>query len=72
MLTRFMTISHYTYLVLKMPTPNGVLSVYVDLIVSLKCDNEALDIAMMNACVDTSAVMVAEATKVAPSDLTVP
>jgi hypothetical protein len=72
MLTRFMTISHYTYLVLKMPTPNGVLSVYVDLIVSLKCNNEALDIAMTNACVDTSAVMAAEATKVAPSDLTVP
>jgi hypothetical protein len=27
MLARFMAILHYTYLVLKMPTPNGILSV---------------------------------------------
>jgi hypothetical protein len=28
MLARFMTIPHYTYLVLKMPAPNGVLTIY--------------------------------------------
>jgi hypothetical protein len=72
MLARFMAIPHYTYLVLKMSAPHGVLTVYSDLIVSFKCDNEALEIATTNACIDTSAFMIAEAAKVAPSDLTVP
>jgi hypothetical protein len=69
MLARFMTISHYTYLVLKMPAPNGVLIVYGDLLISFKCDNRALEISMTNACFSASAVMVAEAKKVDQSDL---
>jgi hypothetical protein len=71
MLARFMAIPHYTYLVLKMATPNGVLTVYGDLIVSFKCDNEAPDIATMNACIDASVVMVAEAMKIITTDLTI-
>jgi hypothetical protein len=55
-----------------MPAPNGVLTVYDDLLISFKCDNEALEIATTNACFGASAVMVAEAKKVDPSDLTVP
>jgi hypothetical protein len=55
-----------------MSAPRGVLTVYGDLIVSLKCDNEALKIAMTNDCFDASAVMVAEAKKVALTDLTIP
>jgi hypothetical protein len=34
MLARFMAVPHYTYLELKMPTPNWVLSIYGDIIVS--------------------------------------
>jgi hypothetical protein len=71
MLARFMAIPHYTYLVLKMPTPQRVLTVYGDLIVSFKCDNEALEIATTNAYIDASTVMVAEAKKVASTDLTI-
>jgi hypothetical protein len=71
MLARFMTILHHTYLVLKIPTPNGVLSVYGDLIVSFKCDSEALHIATTTACANASAVLVTKVAKVAPSDLTV-
>jgi hypothetical protein len=67
-----MAILHYTYLVLRMLAPNGVLTVYGDLIISFICDNEALDIATTNACIDASVVMVAEAVKVAPTDLTLP
>jgi hypothetical protein len=67
-----MAIPHYTYLVLKMPAPHGVLTVYSDLIVSFKCDNEALEIATTNACIDVSSVMVAEDKKVASTDLTIP
>jgi hypothetical protein len=71
MLARFMAVLHYTYLVLKMPAPKGVLTVYGDLLILFKCDNEALEIAMTNACFGASAVMVAEAKKVDLSDLTV-
>jgi hypothetical protein len=59
MLARFMAVPHYTYLVLKMTAPKGVLCIYGDLIVPFKCDNEAPDIATMNCCVDTSAVRIA-------------
>jgi hypothetical protein len=72
MLARFMVIPHYTYLVLRMPTPHGVLTIYGDLIVSFKCDNEALEIATTNACIDTSTVMVTEAKKVSSTDLIIP
>jgi hypothetical protein len=72
MLARFMAIPHYTYLVLKMPAPNGVLTVYGDLLISFKCDNATLEIATTNACFSASAVMVAEAMKVDQSDLTIP
>jgi hypothetical protein len=72
MLARFMAITYYTYLVLKMPALNGVLTVYGDLIVLFKCDNKALDITTTNACINASAAMIAEATKVTPSDVTVP
>jgi hypothetical protein len=72
MLSRFMAVPHYTYLVMEMPTPKGVLIVYDDLLLSFKCDNEALEIATTNACFGASTVMVAEAKKVAPTDLTIP
>jgi hypothetical protein len=72
MMARFMAVPHYTYLLLKMPAPNGVLTVYGDLLISFKCDNAALEIATMHACFGASAVMVAEAKKVDQSDLTVP
>jgi hypothetical protein len=72
MLARFMAIPHYTYLVLKMSAPNGVLTVYDNRFISFKCDSEAREIATTNACFSASAVMVAEAKKVDPSDLTIP
>jgi hypothetical protein len=71
MLARFMAVPHYTYLVLKMLAPKGVIIVYGDLLISFKCDNEALEITTMNACFGASTVMVAEAKKVAPTDLTI-
>jgi hypothetical protein len=72
MLDRFMAVPHYTYLVLKMLAPKGVLIVYGDLLILFKCDNEALEISTTNACFGASAIMVAEAKKVDLSDLTVP
>jgi hypothetical protein len=72
MLAMFMAVPHYTYLVLKMPAPKGVLTVYIDLLISFKCDTAALQIATMHAYFGASAVMVAEAKKVDQSDLTIP
>jgi hypothetical protein len=71
MLARFMVVLHYTYLVLKMPAPKGVLTVYGDLLISFKCDNAALEIAMMHDWFGALAVMVAKAKKVDQSDLTI-
>jgi hypothetical protein len=71
-LARFMAVPHFTYLVQKMPAPNGVLTVYGDLLISFKCDNMALEIATTHACFGAFAVMVAEAKKVDQSDLIVP
>jgi hypothetical protein len=72
MLARFMAVPDYTYLVLKMLDPKGVLTVYGDLLISFKCDSEALETATTNTYFGASAVMVAEAKKVDLSDLTVP
>jgi hypothetical protein len=41
-ITKFMAIPHYTYLVLKMPSPVGVLSLQGDLKISHDCDTEAV------------------------------
>jgi hypothetical protein len=64
MLARFMVVPHYTYLVLKMPAPKGVLTVYGDLLISFKCDTIALEIATTHACFGASPIMVDEAKKV--------
>jgi hypothetical protein len=72
MLARFMAVPHYTYLVLKLPTPKEVLTVHGNLQISFKCDIAALEIATTHACFGASAVMVAEAKKVDQSELTVP
>jgi hypothetical protein len=47
-ITKFMAVPHYTYLVLKMPCPAGVLSLQGDLKISHDCDTEAVEIASTN------------------------
>jgi hypothetical protein len=37
-IAKFMVVPHYTYLVLKMPSPAGVLSLQGDLKISFDCD----------------------------------
>jgi hypothetical protein len=54
-----------------MSAPRGVLTVYGDLLVSFKCDNEVLEIATTSTCFGASAVMVAEAKKVASTNLAI-
>jgi hypothetical protein len=47
-IANFMAVPHYTYLVLKMPSPVGVLSLQGDLKISHDCDTEAVEIASTN------------------------
>ena len=44
-LAKFMAILHYTYLLLKMPGPNGVISLQSDLKRAFDCDVKAIQIA---------------------------
>jgi hypothetical protein len=64
MLARFMAIPHHTYLIMKMPAPNGILSFYGDILVSYKCESNTVDLAKVSACKAAAMVMVAQATKI--------
>jgi hypothetical protein len=44
-IAKFMAVPHYTYLVLKMPSPAGVLSLQGDLKISFDCDTKAVELA---------------------------
>lgn len=44
-LTKFMAIPHYSYLVLKMPTPGGVLYLQANLTIAYDCEKESLALA---------------------------
>jgi hypothetical protein len=44
-IAKFMAVPHYTYLVLKMPIPVGVLSLQGDLKISFDCDTKAVELA---------------------------
>jgi hypothetical protein len=47
-IAKFMAVPHYMYLVLKMPSPAGVLSLQGDLKISLDCDTGAMELAATN------------------------
>jgi hypothetical protein len=47
-IAKFMAVPHYTYLVLKMPSPVGVLSLQGDLKISFDCDTKAVELAATN------------------------
>jgi hypothetical protein len=64
-ITKFMAVPHYTYLVLKMPSPAGVLSLQGDLKISHDCDTEAVEIASTNQ-------VYAASKKLATSELDIP
>ncbi|XP_034601239.1 uncharacterized protein [Setaria viridis] len=72
MLARFMAIPHHTYLILKMPAPNGVLSIYDDVETSYKRDTEAMQLAEALEYRAKAIAMVAEAQKVDKDQLIIP
>jgi hypothetical protein len=71
-IAKFMAVPHYTYLVLKMPSPVGVLSPQGDLKISYDCDTEAVEIASTNQVPNAMMEVYAVSKKLAPSELDIP
>jgi hypothetical protein len=71
-ITKFMEVPHYTYLVLKMPSPAGVVSLQGDLKISFDCDTEAVELAATNQVPNTMMEIYAASKKLAPSELDIP
>jgi hypothetical protein len=71
-IAKFMAVPHYTYLVLKMPSPAGVLLLQGDLKISHDCDTEAVEIASTNQVPNTMMEVYAALKKLAPSELDIP
>jgi hypothetical protein len=68
-IAKFMEVPHYTYLVLKMPSPAGVLSLQGDLKISFDYDKEAMELAATNQVPNAMMKIYATSKKLAPSEL---
>jgi hypothetical protein len=71
-IAKFMAVPHYTYLVLKMPSPAGVPSLQGDLRISHDCDTEAVEIASTNQVPNAMMEIYADLKKLAQSELDIP
>jgi hypothetical protein len=71
-IAKFMAVPHYTYLVLKMPSPAGVLSLQGDLKISFNRDSEAVELAATNQVPNMMMEIYAASKKLAPTELEVP
>jgi hypothetical protein len=71
-IAKFMAVPHYTYLVLKMPTPAGVLSLQRDLKISFDCDTEAVELAATNQVPNAMMEIYVASKKLAPTELKIP
>nr|XP_034570673.1 uncharacterized protein LOC117835431 [Setaria viridis] len=72
MLARFMMIPNHTYLILKMPAPNGILSIFGDVETSYKCDTEAVLLAETQEYSTNATMMLVESKKVDQNQLMIP
>jgi hypothetical protein len=71
-IAKFMAVRHYTYLVLKMPIPAGVLSLQGDLKISFDCDTEAVELAATNHVPNAMMEIYAASKKLALSEISIP
>jgi hypothetical protein len=72
MLANFMAIPHHTYLIMKMPAPNGILSVLGGIMVSYNCESATVELSKDSVTKATTTVMVAQAAKNDQTTLEVP
>jgi hypothetical protein len=71
-IAKFMGVPHYTYLVFKMPSPAGVLSLQGDLKISFDCDTKAVELASTNQVPNAMMEIYAASKELAPSELDIP
>jgi hypothetical protein len=67
-----MAIPHHTYLIMKMPTPNGILSVLGNIMVSYNCESATVELSKDSAVSAAATVMVAQAAQIDQTTLEVP
>jgi hypothetical protein len=67
-----MAVPHYTYMVLKMPDPNNVVTLKGDTGTASVCERENLHIAAMLDLSRRTVVVMAIASKLVPADLEIP
>jgi hypothetical protein len=72
MLTKFKAIPHHIYLIMKMPVPNGILSVLGDIMVSYNYENATVELSKDSVIKAATTVMVAQAAKIDQTTLQVP
>jgi hypothetical protein len=71
-IAKFMAVPHYTYLVLKMPSPTGVLSMQGDLKISFYCDTKAVELTATNQVPNAMMEIYVASKKLAPTELDIP
>jgi hypothetical protein len=71
-IAKFKAVPHCTYLVLKMPSPVGVLSLQGDMKISFDCDTEAVELAATNQVANAMMEIYAASKKLSPSELDIP
>jgi hypothetical protein len=67
-----MAIPHHTYLIMKMPVLNRILSVLRDIMISYNCESSTVELSKDSAIKAASTVMVAQAAKIDQTTLQVP
>jgi hypothetical protein len=72
MLAKFMAIPYHTYLIMKMPTPNGILSILGDIMVSYNCESATIELSEDSTVKAATTVMVAQVAKIDQTTLEVP
>jgi hypothetical protein len=72
MLAKFMAIPHHTYLIMKMPAPNRILSVLGDIMVFYNCESATVELSKDLAIKAAATVMVAQVAKIDQPTLQVP
>jgi hypothetical protein len=70
-IAKFMVVPHYTYLVLKMPSHAGVLSLQGDLKISFDCDTKAVELAATNQIPSAMMEIYTASKKLAPTELNI-
>jgi hypothetical protein len=72
MLAKFIAIPHHTYLIMKMPAPNEILSVLGDIMVSYNCESATVELSKDSAIKAAATVMVTQTAKIDQTTLQVP